>query len=144
MLNRETLKVRKYKVGYEIRTERLTGPDYGIPEGEHIIMRSAYTPDGAYIGNPKDARSLVLRRGIAPELANPNHSTCSIGFCEREQKWYGWSHRGICGFGIGDRLFEEMFEGADDHTPFIAHGRKVIETLDEAREAAVNFADYVS
>lgn len=118
--------------------------DYGVPEGESFTMRSAFTPAGAYIGSPKDARVLIVKRGIAPEMANPNHSVCSIGFCEPDQKWYGWSHRGICGFGIGDMLFEEFLEGADDHTPFIAHGSKVIETLDEARQAAVNFADYVS
>jgi len=27
--------------------------------------------------------------------------TCCVGFNEKEQKWYGWSHRAICGFGIG-------------------------------------------
>jgi hypothetical protein len=86
----------------------------------------------------------VQKRGIKPELADTDHSVCSIGFCERDQKWYGWSHRGICGFGIGDMLFIEFLEGATDSTPFVAHGTKVIETLREARQAAINFADYVS
>lgn len=27
--------------------------------------------------------------------------TNSTGFSEKEQKWYGWSHRAIYGFGIG-------------------------------------------
>jgi len=26
----------------------------------------------------------------------------SIGFSKANQKWYGWSHRAIAGFGIGD------------------------------------------
>ena len=27
----------------------------------------------------------------------------SLGFSEKEQKWYGWSHRAIYGFGIGSK-----------------------------------------
>jgi len=29
-----------------------------------------------------------------------------IGFSEPNQKWYGWSHRAIAGFGIGDECKE--------------------------------------
>lgn len=28
----------------------------------------------------------------------------NIGFSEKEQKWYGWSHRAIYGFGIGSKV----------------------------------------
>ncbi len=28
----------------------------------------------------------------------------NIGFSETEQKWYGWSHRAIYGFGIGSKV----------------------------------------
>ena len=50
--------------------------------------------------------------GIAPELTPKCRDqldehpkiTCSIGFCQREQKWYGWSHRAIYGFGIGSTI----------------------------------------
>ena len=38
---------------------------------------------------------------INPEPSRPDHDYCSIGFCEKEQKWYGWSHRAMYGFGIG-------------------------------------------
>ena len=27
-----------------------------------------------------------------------------LGFSEKEQKWYGWSHRAICGFGVGSKV----------------------------------------
>ncbi|MEM6493024.1 MAG: hypothetical protein AAF650_01470 [Pseudomonadota bacterium] len=56
---------------------------------------------GDYIGNSETAKWLCDQRGIAPELISPSHSVCSIGFCDEEQKWYGWSHRAIFGFGIG-------------------------------------------
>lgn len=28
----------------------------------------------------------------------------NIGFSEKEQKWYGWSHRAFFGFGIGSKV----------------------------------------
>ena len=30
--------------------------------------------------------------------------TCSIGWSEKDQKWYGWSHRAIFGFTIGSKV----------------------------------------
>lgn len=41
------------------------------------------------------------KHGIVPQKASPSHTVCSIGFSEKEQKWYGWSHRRYYGFGIG-------------------------------------------
>lgn len=135
----QVLSVRRFRAGYEVRTE-LHGWD-----GVAITMRTAYTHDGAYIGEPRWAAKLA-KRGIKPELraAPGEHGgrVCSIGFCEAEQKWYGWSHRAICGFGIGDRIFEERY--GNDKTPFVKHGRKTIKTMDDARLAASRFAESVS
>ena len=43
--------------------------------------------------------------GIVPELRTGSDKEqkhcCSIGFCDKEQKWYGWSHRAMYGFGVG-------------------------------------------
>ena len=121
------LATRKYKVGYEIREEAhntdfraevITYGDSGKTDteelvdlinknrGKVVIIKTAYTPDGHYIGDPRRAHFLIVKRGIKPELADPTHKVCSIGFCEREQKWYGWSHRAIFGFGIGDIVKE--------------------------------------
>lgn len=72
----------------------------GLPPPYHM---AAYTPDGAYIGTEEWAQKLE-ERGIVPELRAPDHNVCSIGFCEREQKWYGWSHRAMYGFGIGSKV----------------------------------------
>lgn len=65
-----------------------------------------------------------------------------IGFSEKEQKWYGWSHRAIIGFGIGDKNFEPDF--GNDKTPFVKHGSKTIKNMDDAKKAARVFAKYVS
>lgn len=80
-------------MNYEIRNE----PNEFDPT---IVMESAYsTKDGGYIGSPEMAKHLESK-GIAPELIE-GKKVCSIGFSEREQKWYGWSHRAIFGFGVG-------------------------------------------
>ena len=138
----ETLKVLHYKAGYEVRTNRITGDD--VFGGDPFTVRSAFTPGGDYIGNPRTARFLVVKRGIVPEKINASHNICSVGFCEAENKWHGWSHRAIVGFGVGDKLFEERFEGATDETPFVRHGDITIESMEQARQAASNFADYVA
>ncbi|KKN29323.1 hypothetical protein LCGC14_0845330 [marine sediment metagenome] len=140
---RKVLNVRKYKAGYEIRTERLTGDDNpGMAADEELITKSAYTPSGDYIGRSRDAYNLCYKRGIAPEKRTKANSACSIGFCEREHKWYGWSHRAIFGFGIGDKIFDEDY--GDESTPFNLHGARTITVLPEAKQAARNFAKYVS
>ena len=66
----------------------------------------------------------------------------STGLDEEKGIWYGWSHRAICGFKIGDKIFEEDF--GDDKTKFTEHGSKPIKTLADAQLAAERFSDYVS
>jgi hypothetical protein len=132
------------RMGYELRVQELSGAEHGLSDGETLLLTSAFSLRGHYIGDEEMAKQL-LKRGIQPEYRFPEASVCTVGFHPGEQKWYGWSHRGICGFGIGDQLFDvEYTDGVTDETPFIERGSKVIETLDEARQAASNFAEYVS
>lgn len=95
---KEVLSIRRYKAGYEIRTELIDGDGF---ECKDFTTKSAYTPEGDYIGNSKWAYRLCKLRGIKPEKITSEYNICSIGFCERNQKWFGWSHRAIYGFGIG-------------------------------------------
>jgi len=64
-----------------------------------LVCFSEILNDGSidYIGDLKMSESL-LGRGIRPELAKKGSKVCSVGFCEKDKKWYGWSHRRICGF----------------------------------------------
>jgi hypothetical protein len=92
-------------------------------------MRTAFSyPNLEYIGNKRDANFLCRKKGISPQSIDwpyelPKRDTskkgrviaqlkgeldhgyldrvCSIGFSEKEQKWYGWSHRAIYGFAPG-------------------------------------------
>jgi len=94
----KVVSTRKYKAGYEVREELIDGSEYG---SEDLTMKVAYTPDGNYIGDSKWGYRLCKKWGIKPELASPDNNVCSIGFCETEQKWYGWSHRAMYGFEVG-------------------------------------------
>lgn len=85
---------------YVIRSEEWRMSD----DEEWTPIKAAYNKAGDYIGSADDAIHLCDSKGILPELSGPDHSTCSIGFCEREQKWYGWSHRAIYGFGVGSEV----------------------------------------
>lgn len=68
-------------------------------------MLTCYTASGDWIGDLETAKYLCEEKGIAPVHPVPIPKgalrPCSVGFCEREQKWYGWSHRAISGFGVG-------------------------------------------
>lgn len=66
----------------------------------------------------------------------------STGLDEEKGIWYGWSHRAIIGFKVGDKIFEPEF--GDDNTPFTKHGSKDIKTLKDAEISAQRFSDYVS
>ncbi len=112
----------------------------------------AYTPKGDYIGNTKTADFLCRKRGIKPEVID-GHQVCSIGFSSREQKWYGWSHRAIFGFSIGDTVKEGDCCASSDWTDeYLAEHPEAdtslpigftAATLDDAKCMAVAFAESV-
>ncbi len=123
-MNEVVLATRKYKAGYEVRDE-LHRTDFEaivIDEGKAptgardiaeyinqnkgvtLVIKSAYTPTGDYIGDKKRAHFLCSKKGIKPEKRTTTSKVCSIGWCQSERRWYGWSHRAICGFGVGDTV----------------------------------------
>lgn len=65
-----------------------------------------------------------------------------LGYSEKEQKWYGWSHRAVHGFGIGDMIFDKEY--GNDETPYNKHGNEKIKNMKDAKLAAKRFSDYVS
>jgi len=152
------LKTRRYKAGYEVRTESVVWGDE-----DPVTMKNAYTvPEGYYIGCSVWAHRLIVRRGIKPEPREPgcpeaNYGrgrTCSIGFCEEEQKWYGWSHRAMYGFGIGDAVAEGDICATSGWTDEFLAKHPVCDlsvpvgfeakTLDDARLMAIAYAAAVS
>lgn len=131
--------------GFEIRmtTDKQNGFVNAIP--------MAYM-NGLYVGDERFAKMLV-DRGIKPELRDGNQNVCSVGFCAAEQKWYGWSHRAIFGFGIGSVAAEgDCCTSSGFTAEYEAeHPERVIsvpvgfeaKTLDDAKRMALAYAESV-
>lgn len=109
--------------------------------------------DGEYIGDVKFAR-LLTKKGIKAIKANKKANVCEIGFCEKEQKWYGWSHRAMYGFGIKHIVKKGSCESIsgwteehlkshpeDDLSVEIGFECKI---LDDCKKCAIAFAESVS
>ena len=165
---------RRYKAGYEVREELhdVAFKAEVLSEGDGrdiddlddllqclntettVLVKLAYTPTGDYIGNKKMAHFLCAKKGIKPEKISPsNNKVCSIGFCKAEQKWYGWSHRAIFGFGVGDIVKEgdctansgwtdEYLKEHPDEDGSLPIGFQA-KDLNDARRMAVAFAESV-
>lgn len=108
-----------------------------------------------------------------------NTNTYGVVYSDKTKKYYGFTHRGVKGFGIGDMLFDinnentsiyynsfkyrlkylyRLFinlkdrftfkylieDGIKDVIPFNKRGSKIIETKEEAKQAAINFMKYIS
>lgn len=148
---KKILKEIKYKAGYIVKHELIDGKTYG---GNDTILKSAYNLNDDYIGNSKWAYRCCKLRGIKPELQTKDNNTCSIGFCKKENKWYGWSHRAIYGFKIGDIVkkgdccassgyTDEYLEKHPEKNISLPVGFKA-NTLDDCKKMACTFAESVS
>lgn len=74
--------------------------------------------------------------GIEGKYLGRDSSIHSYGKAESDGKWYGWSHRCIGGFGIGDTVKSDTI-GNNSGKEY------VIKTDDDAKQAAINFAKEV-
>ncbi len=99
-------KVLKQMVGkyWTEKTIEVDHAQYGA-HGKKTEMILCYSNvDGSFIGIPNDGTTRFIRgKGLSQVQKNPNTdgTVASVGFSEKEQKWYGWSHRAIYGFGVG-------------------------------------------
>ena len=126
-----------------------TYKDFMIESGTRFGVKLV----GDYIGDKMMDYLLCTKRGIKPQKADPSKNVCSIGFCEAEQKWYGWSHRAIFGFGIGSEVkegdccassgyTEEYLEEHPEDDLSLSVGF-VAKDLIDAKRMAISFADSV-
>ncbi len=73
-------------------------------EREMEELRRQAMADPHFHGLGAGFQAFIDEHGIKPERIRPDDYSCCIGFSEKEQKWYGWSHRGIHGFAVGDQV----------------------------------------
>lgn len=105
--------------------------------GQPYVVVTAVNDAGEYIG-PVDRARYLSEKGVQPILRSPDHKVCSIGKSSKDGKWYGWSHRAMYGFGIGDSL-----KPGDCGTETFPAGRVAVTEAD-ARAMAEAFADDVA
>ena len=129
-----------------------------------IFMNDCYLTALCLIGNNEytlndNFISFMIKHKITKvysykDFSNIDSPVACIGFSKKEQKWYGWSHRAVYGFGIGyvaekgdccttsswtDEYLKEHPE-ADLSVPV---GFEV-KTLDDAKRCAIAFAESVN
>jgi len=100
-------------------------------------IRIAETHKGEYIGSEEAAKRLCDEMGIVPEC-RPGSRVCNFGKSEKDGKWYGWSHRAIYGFGIGDKV--KRGDCVANHLPV----NFTAKTDTDARMMAIAFAEDVA
>ncbi len=117
-----------------------------------MILCPNSDPDRSFL--EMNQAELAKKYGI--ERFEYPHATSTIkhiGFAPKEQKWYGWSHRAIYGFKVGDTVKKgDTIAPSEPDDPY-PHSRPELETLpvgftaktlDDARRMAAAFALSVS
>jgi len=143
-INIKNSKIIKERPLYDVK-EEIWNND--IPGVKDQTIVACYTKSGEYIGDEKTAKYICDKKGIIPEKRDASHCVCSIGFQPDEQKWYGWSHRAMFGFGIGYKVKkgDSMAKGQefsrDSSAVDVGFEAK---TLEDCKKLAYAFADSVS
>lgn len=139
----EVVRTTTYKKhNYVRRVELIDQTDFGGTEPLEMILY--YSLDtGHWIGSQNHAMFLCKKMKLREiQKAKKTHCVATIGYDKQQKKWFGWSHRAICGFKVGDKIFEQRF--GNDKTLYHKHGKKPVKTLADAKLAAKRFARYVS
>lgn len=118
----------------EYRKEKIVDEKKRSEEAERRRQMNTQENDGESLENTvtslnEEKENFFQKHGI-------KEVSCGLGYSEKEEKWYGWSHRAIHGFGIGDKCVECYPTGTKEG--------KIIKTMEQAKEAAKKFADSVS
>lgn len=89
-----TCKLRSFN-----KDEDLTNEEYVNSLKDWNLYISTY--DESYIGSD-DTWKTFSKKGFTMYQSYHNSTTASVAYCPSENKWYGWSHRAMHGFTIGD------------------------------------------
>ena len=91
---------------------------------------------------------------IKSEKTHPDKNIATIGKSEADGKWYGWSHRAVYGFGVGDKVegdslgkkveYPKLPDGGYDWDNGKYEPDFIISSDEQARQVAIQFAKNVS
>lgn len=118
-----------------------------------VVMLEIRTMDDKYVGTLESTQHL-FQKGILPETDFRDNNVVSIGKSFKDGKWYGWSHRAIYGFQVGDKVEEGDITASSGWTDeyLNEHPEKNLslpvgfeaKTEEDAKRMAIAFADSVS
>lgn len=75
---------------------------------------------------------------IKGEKREPDHVAQSFGKSDADGKWYGWSHRAVYGFGVGDEVKGDSGGKKVDYPKFTVDDVKAAESAAEkSKEATI-------
>lgn len=106
---------------------------YNTSDITTLIVTSQDSLELAY--DLKTAKFLILECGVSKFYRRyHSHTIATIGQ-DLNGSWYGWSHRAIRKFGLGDPMFI-----SEDHE----FNSQKLRSLSAAKRSAINFAEYIS
>lgn len=111
--------------------------DFSGKKKNMLAYCSRYDDSVICFGEPDVVKALI-KFGITEKLqANKKNATMTtLGFNPDKNKWYGWSHRALAGFGVGHVVKK------GDCLEKIKPGFKC-KTLADAKKVAADFAESV-
>ena len=84
--------IKLLEVDHELVNHKNEYTDFGLC-WIHKVTGEYFTPDGLELES-----KFLLTHTIDKPIAH------GLGFSTKQQKWFGWSHRAIYGFGIGSKV----------------------------------------
>lgn len=122
-------------------------------ETPNDIYTSIYTKHNEYVGladlgnkaysvnfifKHRLTNLMSINRAKGLPLNKSGCNTVSVGFNEKEQCWYGWTHRGFGKFYIGYEVVKDSIMDFGKHKyPFVA------KTLKDCLMLAIDIAEYL-
>lgn len=136
--NNYTVKMRKPKKVKELNPNTLRDKTY---KRTRVMVTSVPPEKRSFKNIPKysDGRDKVDFKEwlmIKGEKRTDTSQINTYGKSQADNKWYGWSHRAVNGFAIGDVI--------KPTTANVDQKEYTIKTDDQARQAAIDFAKDVS
>lgn len=139
------------KQGVQLAIDELAIDDELEPNGDSYKIMTKNAEYISLLGLPKKFQGNInfiykhrltqlssIEMATKGKLKDYGCNPVSIGFSEKEQAWYGWTHRGHGRFYVG----YEIKKGSIMDTQKTPYPYKV-ETLEQAKQLAIDIADYL-
>ena len=122
-----------------VMTKKFTEENFD-KKGDYLYPKKGNKNCSLHSEYDKGLLKFFAKHGIKELHSLSKSNVPQIGFSEDEQKWYGWSHRAIFGFGVGD----SVKKGCCGYEQMKEEGVTKAKDLKDAKRMAEIFAEDVS